>query len=112
MLYPNHLSTSRKGKICVRKIVTQRSRTGSNMMTKHLRVAVVDRAPAGDAALWSPPAVPDARVSTVTESSIKFFVSSGAWSYMVQHAQEFGSMQVWSPTFEQQVQAQNVEWSG
>jgi 2-polyprenyl-6-methoxyphenol hydroxylase-like FAD-dependent oxidoreductase len=108
MLYPNHLIIIWKDKMFVRKIAKQRSRAGSNMMTKHLRVAVVDRAPAGDAALWSPPAVPDARVSTVTESSIKFFVSSGAWSYMVQHAQEFGSMQVWSPTFQQQARAQNV----
>ena len=68
--------------------------TGSNSTTKHLRVAVLDRAPVKDALSGSLPDVPDARVSTVTESSIKFFVSSGAWSHMLPHAREFGYMQV------------------
>lgn len=64
-------------------------------MTKHLRVAVLDRARVKDALATEPlPDVPDARVSTVTESSINFFVSSGAWSRMLPHAREFGSMQV------------------
>lgn len=69
---------------------------GTNSMTKHLRIAVVDRATVNEDALSEAlPDVPDARVSTVTESSIKFFVSSGAWSHMLPLAREFGSMQVW-----------------
>jgi 2-polyprenyl-6-methoxyphenol hydroxylase-like FAD-dependent oxidoreductase len=69
--------------------------SGTNKLTKHLKVAVLDHARGPDVLSEALPKFPDLRVSTVIDRSIKFFESSRAWSEIAPHAREFGSMQVW-----------------
>lgn len=58
-------------------------------------MAVLDRAPIRNVLEKDVRHPPDYRVSTVVESSIRFFDQSGAWQHMMPLAREFTSMQVW-----------------
>lgn len=68
---------------------------GTCEQTCGLRVAVVDRTPVREVLGHDPRQPPDYRVSTVVESSIRFFEQAGAWRHMSPLAREFTSMQVW-----------------
>eukprot|EP00892_Ulva_mutabilis_P012766 jgi/Ulvmu1/9862/UM057_0016.1 len=68
---------------------------GTHKQTSGLRVAVVDRSPVKDVLEQDIRHPPDYRVSTVVESSIRFFEQAGAWSHIQPLAREFSSMQVW-----------------
>jgi hypothetical protein len=81
---------------------------GTDTLTQNLTVAVVDKqkldqpqvegCSGATAADSDPPddrkEIPEARVSTLTPSSIRYLDASGAWQHMRKHATEFQSMQV------------------
>ncbi|EFJ42741.1 hypothetical protein VOLCADRAFT_42415, partial [Volvox carteri f. nagariensis] len=67
---------------------------GANRLTSRLRVAVLDVKP--QPTRFSPPPVPDMRVSTVTPASITVLRSAGAWEHIAPPASAaFAHMQVW-----------------
>ncbi|MEW5305132.1 MAG: hypothetical protein WDW36_007693 [Sanguina aurantia] len=68
---------------------------GSHPITKNLKIALVDHQQAPTAE-WSAPAVPEARVSTITPASISCLAQAGAWNDLCPpHSVAFSSMQVW-----------------
>ncbi|MEW5310198.1 MAG: hypothetical protein WDW38_002016 [Sanguina aurantia] len=66
---------------------------GSHPITKNLKIALVDHQQAPTAE-WSAPAVPEARVSTITPASISCLAQAGAWNDLCPpHSVAFSSMQ-------------------